>query len=390
MTNKIFFNNILLCLEYDPKYEDDVKFIKENFCGKVINSLADIHKYDARITYIMSDVDTIKSSGEVDIFDENVFFINFEKSITRYDINMIFTDNIPLNIHNVGVLFRKCTKIKYFEKIVKAHEFQLLTESNKPGVSYRKGIYLSPVSKYGEFNLLRCSTNLNGPTEKFSHIDKEIVLNCNTLCDYFFEQPVTLNHVLAQIYENQLVNDKEKKARIKEHSDKTKDMPSNGVIAFCTFYKDAWHPDVKPGKDDPSDLFYKNGSVLTRLRFRLKKPEEHKELTSKFDIILYPNSVFIMPLSTNRLYTHEIIPPSLPIDKIPTRMGYTIRCSNTQAVFKNGEMYTINYKPLVKPTPEDIEELKTLYRDENLTTDTIKYPEIQFSLNDGDYKEPKY
>ena len=46
------------------------------------------------------------------------------------------------------------------------------------------------------------------------------------------------------------------------------------------------------------------------MRFRLK-PEAQKlypDLTKDFDITLYPNSVFLMSLETNRLYTHEIIP----------------------------------------------------------------------------------
>ena len=59
---------------------------------------------------------------------------------------------------------------------------------------------------------------------------------------YFFESVVKFNHVLAQIYENKIIekdNKKlERKAKIKEHSDKTKDMHRNALIAFCTFYKD--------------------------------------------------------------------------------------------------------------------------------------------------------
>lgn len=65
-------------------------------------------------------------------------------------------------------------------------------------------------------------------------------------------------------------------------------------------------------------------------------------MKTNFDITLYPNSVFVMSLDMNRLYTHEIIPSILPIDRIPTRMGYVIRCSKTNAIFKNEQTYIIN------------------------------------------------
>src|SRR4029079_302177 len=126
----------------------------------------------------------------------------------------------------------------------------------------------------------------------------------------------------------------EKKAKIKKHSDKTKDMPLNGLIVFCTFYKDHLNnKNIQKSKNDAFDYCYKDTSVLTRLRFELKKTVNNSNLKRKFDVILYPNSVFIMSLSTNRLYTHEIVPSTLPIDMIPTRMGYVVRCSKMDAIY---------------------------------------------------------
>src|SRR5690606_15009020 len=99
--------------------------------------------------------------------------------------------------------------------------------------------------------------------------------------------------------------------------------------AFCTFYKDFMNK-----------KFDINGtSVLTKLRFRLKKTVTDSDLVKSFDVVLYPNSVFMISLSTNRLYTHEIIPSVLPIDRIPVRMGYVIRCSKTKAVYKDDKTY---------------------------------------------------
>jgi len=57
---------------------------------------------------------------------------------------------------------------------------------------------------------------------------------------------------------------------------------------------------------------------------------------------LYPNSVFIMSLEMNRLYTHEISPSHLPMDLIPLRLGYVIRCSKTKAIYKDNKTYIIN------------------------------------------------
>jgi hypothetical protein len=97
----------------------------------------------------------------------------------------------------------------------------------------------------------------------------------------------------------------------------------------------------------------------------------------------------------NRLYTHEIVPPHISIDKMPTRMGYVIRCSKTDAIFNcnNNQTYIMNDNKLIKlekPTEDDIKKLKELYADENLTDKVVEYNNIYFSLNDGDYTKPNY
>ena len=190
-------------------------------------------------------------------------------------------------------------QIKIILIISTEHKFQLLTESNKPSKSFRTGLYLTKVQKKDseiDFNLLRCSTNFNGPTENFKKIDEEIVDKVNNISRYFFKDSHSLNHVLAQIYENvKNDNGKEKKAKIKEHSDKTKDMPTNGLIAFCTFYKDlSQNPsrivDISQKSKDPLKI---SDSVLTQIRFRLKKCVSDNNLKD-FNVILYPNSVFIL------------------------------------------------------------------------------------------------
>ncbi|KFY23844.1 hypothetical protein V493_05600 [Pseudogymnoascus sp. VKM F-4281 (FW-2241)] len=306
---------------------------------------------------------------------------------------------IPVNQHNVAVYFRGVLgpEIDYFDTIRSEHTFQSLTESNKPDQSFRKGIYLSKVYNAGEetrFNLLRCSTNLGGPTLNLASTDKEILKLANNLAKQHFSHPAAFNHVLAQVYENTTVKSghtfKERKARIKSHADKTKDMPRNGMIAFCTIYSS----DVYNHDRSPTDLFdyqHKKISVLTRLRFKLKESVQDKTLTSQFTVLLYPNSILIIPLSTNRLYTHEIVPPPLEIANIPTRLGYVIRCSDTEAVFKHGKTFIMREGVEVemdKPNEDDIASLKTLYYRENTTDELVSYNDINFSLNNGDYMKP--
>lgn len=271
----------------------------------------------------------------------------------------------------------------YFSLLHKEHEFQSLTESNKEGSSYRKGIYLTNVREDSDgvhFKLLRCSTNLSGPTDNFRETDLEIIEKVNAAAQEYFPGSPPLNHVLAQVYHNSIVNEKQKKARISAHSDKTKDMAENGLFAFCTFY----------------DQYTEDEMKLSKLRFKLKDcvDKETFEGKERFDIVLYPNSMFIMSLAENRLYTHEIIPGALTVDKLPTRLGYVVRCSNTDAVFKDGKTYIKQHadgklEELRKPVPDDLKLLKQLYYKENMSDELVIYPDTFFSLNQGDYTCPK-
>ena len=263
-----------------------------------------------------------------------------------------------------GKFFPNFFDCSYFDEIQKAHTFQLLTEGIKGGKAYRKGLYLSNVienDSESSFHLMRCSTNFKGPTEGFQSIDTNILKKVQEVVNLYYPGPI-LNHVLAQIYYNDI-----KKARISKHSDKTKDMVSNGVIAFCTFYSE----------------IPKNDSCLSTLLFRSKDTSKYND----FKVALRPNSLFLIPLEINRLFTHEIVPSQLPSSEIPTRMGYVIRCSKTIATHKNNQTY-IGKSPLVPMTDLDYSMLKELYHQENCTTETPIYPELYFSMNQGDYLKP--
>lgn len=375
MENEILFDNILLGKEIN------------DFCGitfKDIDSFNIFPRTRELVLYIAGNIGEVLQKINLTKIKQIYVIKNYS---TNYEEthNLIEIGEVPINIHGVGIYFRQFFDRDYYNLITQNHDFQFLTESNKSGHAMRKGIYITPVSDDYKFKLLRCSSNFDGPTDNFRQVDYDIVNKANSISRFFFKNQVEMNHVLAQIYTNS--KHTEKKAKIKAHSDKTKDMPKDGIMAFCTFYqKDELS---KPFlKQKQYDYLYKNGTALTTLRFRLK--DKKLNLKSKFDVVLYPNSMFLMPLSTNRLYTHKIVPPSIPIENIPTRMGYVIRCSNTEAIFRDKTYIKVNenYIELAKPNQNDIDKLKELYYKENMTTEIVHYNNIFFSLNNGDYMKP--
>ncbi len=314
--------------------------------------------------------------------------------------NLTDQGHVPRRIHGLGVLYPRLFHASedYFNQIRAEHAFQSLTESTKPGKARRTGIYLTPVTREGEdlrFHLLRCSTNLSGPSENFRDADRRLVTAVNEEADFLFENAAPMNHVLAQIYHNTPATEtsKETKARINSHSDKTKDMPENGIMAFCTFYDGL--DKLQPLAGDPFDLGRKGRSGLTRLQFRLKPDAEQpgSSLPSRFSVPLYPGSVFFMPLSTNRLYTHAVQSSTLNAEMLPTRLGYVVRCSSTEAIHSRGRTFLKHGDaliPMEPPSPEGMARLRELYARENKTADFIDYGDrFLFSMNRGDYDAPR-
>ena len=389
--------HILICLDVEKKDATNTHFnyLKNNFCGIILTEIDNSFLPESDvIIYLCGNInqiyDTVKYIRLKTIYVVKEFSTNYDPSCENYTV--IDVGQVPINVHNVGIYFRKLFNCNdYFNMIKNEHDFQTLTESNKPNNALRKGIYLSKVEANSDelqYNLLRCSSNFNGPTDNFRNTDNFIIDQLNNISQNFFRENVEFNHVLAQIYEN---NDG-KKAKIKAHSDKTKDMPKNGLIAFCTFYDNKPRDKkIQKSKTDMFDYCYNETSVLTKLYFKLKDTVEDQNLTKEFSIILYPNSVFLIPLLTNRLYTHEIRPSMLPIDKINVRMGYVVRCSKTKAIFKDNQTY-INengeYTKLVEVNNDDLRRLRSLYFEENTTDKIINYGNINFSMNHGDQLRP--
>ncbi|MFJ8160464.1 hypothetical protein ACIRBY_05980 [Streptomyces sp. NPDC096136] len=315
--------------------------------------------------------------------------------------NPVGLGRVPLRVHGAGVYYRRFFDPgdDHFGRIRAEHAFQSLTESTKPGTAHRSGLYLTPVRRDGDalhFRLLRCSTNLSGPTEGFRPTDTHIVEALNREAAAVFRDQAPLNHVLAQIYHNTgaTAERRQSKARISAHADKTKDMPANGIMAFCTFYDRL--DGLRPLDGDAFDRGVKGISGLTRLRFRLKEPAAERDavaLPPTFTVTLHPGSVFFVPLSTNRLYTHEIRPSALDAGLLPTRLGYVVRCSDTEAVHEDGHTFLKTAGGPVRlepPTPAGMDDLRRLYAEENRTSSFVDYGgKFLFSMNTGDYVAPR-
>lgn len=369
----------------------------EGFAGTVVRDpAAGLPDLDRAAVYLCGD---LSRASTLDLSAASRVVAIREHS-TGTGAPLVGLGRVPWRVHGVGVYFRRFfdPTDDYFARVTGEHTFQSLTESTKPGAAHRTGIYLTPVHKVGNtlhFRLLRCSTNLSGPTENFRATDRHIVDALNQEAALVFEGAAPLNHVLAQVYPNAPAEGatKQTKAKISPHADKTKDMPEDGVMAFCTFYDrlDALQP--LPG--DPFDLGRGKVTGLTRLRFRRKEAASAPDgLPPSFTITLYPGSVFFMPLSTNRLYTHEIQPSELDASLLPTRLGYVVRCSDAEAIHEDGRTFLATAGARVAleaPTEEGMAELRRLYAEENKTTHPIVYgAHLRFSMNAGDYRAPAY
>jgi len=396
--------NILIDLTNSADTSEALNYLKTNFNGRIVNHFSEIKNTEkgTRI-YVIGDIKLLNTDAK-DVLIIKEFSFNYDDIHTdKYKI--IDEGQVPINIHNAGVFYRQFFKEdNYFSKVEKEHQFQHLTESTKQSVALRKGIYLSKITKKESdkneeqlhFKLLRCSSNLTGPTDNFRATDTHIVNTINEAVQYDFDKNTELNHVLSQIYENKKKDKdhpKDVKAKIKAHSDKTKDMPKEGLIAFCTFYDTTNFDKLSPSKTNKFDRVYGKSSGLSRLLFKLKSSVKDVTLVKEFSVTLYPNSVFLIPLSTNRLYTHEIRPSVLDIDLIPIRMGYVIRCSNLEAVYTNNQTYIKQEDKLVQLEAMDTEnlvDLRTSYYEENKTVKRVDYGKVHFSMNTGDYKKPIY
>jgi hypothetical protein len=388
MENRILDNKHVL---FTNVKHSDLTELEDLFCGIVAHRPEDFTSDKSTRIYLCGNIDQLlqqlkgRMYKTLYIVDE---FSTDDDSLSSCLFPHISASQLPLNFFNIGIFFRNffSDKTRNFERIATDHDFQHLTESNKPSHAFRTGVYITNVKQAGDstqFSLLRCSSNFDGPTEGTTETDNELLRNANDTINDFFEQSVQVNHVLAQIYHN---TPGKGKSGIVAHADKTKDMPREGVMAFATFYDSDKEqtPSFQKSLNDPFHMFYNELSVFARLIFRTKDSLESFKLT------LYPNSLLIIPLSTNRLFTHEVRASTMPLETIPTRMGYVMRCSKTRAVHKKGDTTYIDDVPLHPITDDEATELRRLYKYENVSTNIVDYgPENYCSFNNGDFLQPR-
>jgi hypothetical protein len=380
------------------------------FCGTVVRSAAAWNALTfsgPRLAYMTGAADEvaalIAACSDRDVHFRVVRELVDGVLVTSERAEWVSRGQIPLfAIGRQAVFIRDCFQgADFFQRVTREHAFQELTESNKPSLALRTGIYLSHVTQVDQrslaFHLLRCSTNLRGPTENFARTDREIVDQTNALLPFFFAERTAVNHVLAQVYHNRAEpadgGGKETKAKISRHSDKTKDMAASGVLAFATFYDWGSLPNKRNSPTDAFDVCHRGGtSVFTQIDWQLKDAASHPNLVRQCRIKMYANSLLIVGLDTNRLFTHEIKPSTLHVADIPVRLGYVMRCSKTLAVHRDGRTFIVDehgqHLELASITPESAHTIKTLYRDENITEQRVQYPLILTSLNEGDFLPP--
>ena len=170
-------NFILLILSDSPGVEE----LANDFFGSVTSNPLHLPSLPGKTLYLCGD---IASAEPLDLHASSRVFIIKELSC-GYDDNapphpVVRLGRVPISVQGVGVLFREFfdPSVDHFNQISTDHDFQQLTESTKPNVAYRTGIYLSPVERREDethFRLLRCSSNFSGPTANFSDTDRNIV-----------------------------------------------------------------------------------------------------------------------------------------------------------------------------------------------------------------------
>ena len=362
--------------------------VTERFFGEVVSALPE--SAGGRRIYVCGDLAGLALPSGVRVITD----LSEGHGPLPEGVVPIHSGQVPLSVHGLGVLFEVFFgEQDLYSALCTEHVFQALTESTKPSHALRTGIYLSDVRREDDglhFNLLRCSSNLSGPTDNFRATDRRILAALRDAAGSLFARDTGLNHVLAQIYRNERVSpDKERKAKISAHSDKTKDMAADGAMAFCSFYEPAALARLEPTPKAPRDRGHRGQSGLMRLHFRRKSDDP--TLVESFTVPLYPNAVFFMPLSTNRLYTHALRSSILDTERAATRMGYVVRSSAQEAVFADGRTHLVQDGRLVPLAPMDIEGAATLrddYLRENRTDEAIDYGAVEFSMNAGDYLQP--
>ena len=158
-------NNILLLFSEPP---DDV-FV-ESFCGEVhrldelTETLPDLSQRTVFLYGNLSEIEGVRNqlagASRVCVIRGAVTRQWIDSENRQQGWGVVDVGQVPMLVHGVGVYYRQffCPNGDYFRRIQSEHEFQSLTESNKPGTAHRTGTYLTPVERLEDgyrFRLLR-------------------------------------------------------------------------------------------------------------------------------------------------------------------------------------------------------------------------------------------
>jgi hypothetical protein len=353
-------------------------YLKLHFCGKVVENVREIKRSINTIIYFCGNA--LRSPLDAFVIKELSYNITTQSTVSL--------GAVPINISGAGIMFRRFfTKDCIFSEITNDRAFKQVTENCGSEKIAHTGLFLSPVERHRDglkYYIQRSRMVCSEPLSCMKTIDAEITSLVNVSVNSFFKSKVRFNHIFADLHSPA----ENRKYKPFNKSENTKDMHADALIAYCTFYKDYDGLDfIRQSSDDSIfDCAYGGTSIFPKMRFKLKRDAPlDKYMRNSFTVTLYPNSLFVISLSTNRFYTHEVI---MPNTKKLTRVNYTLCSSKTWVLFRN-RPYIYENGILTRMDKIGGERLEELCSKENNSSIKIDYPNVYCSLSEGDYKEPK-
>lgn len=267
-------------------------YLMKHFCGKV-KWLSRIRRFNSdylanRAVYtcghIFSHIDRLEQAGAKDIRAIKELSTDYE----TLDIETVTLGKVPTSVYDIGVFFPcRFTPFKCFKNLLDAH-VPRHAKQQLNGTKYTLPVWSSYICP----------------------LDQVIITKVNNMAKEMFLHSTKVTHVSATVYrgESSLFFNIPKQTKI---------------VVFCTFYNKCKSSEIKQSDLDIYDHRYKKKiSVLSVLRFTIKKPNVHMKKT--FDLLLYPGSMFAFSRSIYDLYSYDMIPAHILGVKTPDTMLYSL------------------------------------------------------------------
>jgi hypothetical protein len=229
-----------------------------------------------------------------------------------------------------------------FEKLSDSAKFEDIAKG-------RKGANLVDFDN-GVVSLVRTTTIYQNTNQKFSKIHYDIIDKIKEIAEY---KGLALNNALMEIYSDEYRS-------MGFHTDQGLDLKDDSYICIFSCYKNP----------------IENEKHLRKLIIKNKTTDDLSE------ILLEQNSVVVFSVDTNQKHLHKIILES-PSNNL--WLGVTFRLSKTFIYFQDDLPYFLsNKKMLVMGEQDQRREFYKYKGIENKESD-FKYPDIDFSISDGDF-----